>query len=162
LAEAEDPTRDLKELSNLDLARTPYEGLKGALEKAGHLAPEDDRLWLGKARLAIQGGRWDEASTWLRRCREAGADPPVCRACLEWGRGSGRPDEAMEAARQLGPGQLDPEERLELRTWLDQQRGDIDAESAALERWLRLDPAATRALERLAELAHRAGRPERV
>ena len=32
LAEAQDPTRDLKELSNLDLDRLPYEGLKGALE----------------------------------------------------------------------------------------------------------------------------------
>jgi tetratricopeptide (TPR) repeat protein len=162
LVEAEDPTRDLKELSNLDLARLPYDGLKGALDEAGQLAPEDDRVWLGKARLAIQGGRWDEASAWLRRCREAGADAPVWRAWLEWARGSGRPAEAMEAARQLGPGQLDPEERLELRAWLDQQRGAIDAESAALERWLRLDPAATRALERLAELAHRAGRPDRV
>jgi tetratricopeptide (TPR) repeat protein len=162
LAEAEDPTRDLKELSNLDLARTPYEGLKGALEKAGQLAPQDDRVWLGKARLAIHGGRWDEASAWLRRCREAGADAPVWRAWLEWGRGSGRPAEAVEAARQLGPGRLDPEERLELRAWLAQQRGDIDAESSALGRWLQLEPTATRALERLAELAHRAGRPDRV
>jgi YD repeat-containing protein len=162
LAEAQDPTRDLKELSNLDLARLPYDGLKGALEKAGQLAPQDERVWLGKARLAIQGGRWDEASTWLRRCRDAGPDAPVWRAWLEWARGSGRPAEAGEAARQLGLRRLEPEERLELRAWLAQQRGDIDAESSALERWLGLEPTATRALERLAELAHRAGRPDRV
>jgi tetratricopeptide (TPR) repeat protein len=162
LAEAEDPTRDLKELSNLDLDRLPYDGLKGALEKAGQLAPADDRVWLGKARLAIQGGRWDEAAAWLGRCREAGPDPPVWRAWLEWARGSGRPAEAIEAARQLGPDGLEPEERLELRAWLDRQRGDTEAETAALERWLELEPAATAALERLAELAHRAGRPARV
>ena len=162
LAEAEDPTRDLKELSNLDLARLPYDGLKGALEKAGQLAPQDDRVWLGKARLAIQGGRWDEASTWLGRCREAGPDPPVWRAWLEWARGSGRTDEAIEAARRLGPGELGIEERLELLAWLDRRSGDTDAEAAALDRWLRLEPAATRALERLAEQAHRAGRPDRV
>ena len=36
------------------------------------------------------------------------------------------------------------------------------ARPAALERWLQVEPAATRALERLAELAHRAGRPDRV
>src|SRR5262249_56574987 len=134
LVEAEDPTRDLKELSNLDLARVPYDGLKGALDKAGQLAPQDDRVWLGKARLAIQGGRWDEASAWLGRCREAGADAPVWRAWLEWAQGSGRPAEAIEAARRLGPGELDMGERLELLAWLDRRRGDTDAESPALQR----------------------------
>src|SRR5262249_56430351 len=64
--------------------------------------------------------------------------------------------------RQLGPAQLDPGERLELRAWLDQQRGKTVAESAALEHWLRIEPAATRALERLAELAHDAGQSDRV
>ena len=61
-----------------------------------------------------------------------------------WARGSGRPDEAIEAARQLGPEQLDPGERLALRAWLDQAAGRTQAESAALERWLQLEPAATR------------------
>jgi enediyne biosynthesis protein E4 len=162
LAEADDPLRDLKELSNLDLSRLPYDGLKGALEKAGQLAPEDDRVWLGKARLAIEAGRWDEANHWLTRCRRAGADPPVWRAQFEWARDSGRPDEALEAARQLGPAGLGLSERMELRVWLHRQRGEADAESAALERWIRVEPAATRAIERLAELAHRAGRPDRV
>jgi tetratricopeptide (TPR) repeat protein len=162
LAEADDPTRELKELSNLDLDRLPYDGLKGALEKAGQLGPQDDRVWLGKARLAIQAGRWDEAADWLKRCREAHPDPAVWRAWLDWARGSGRPAEAVEAARQLGPKGLDPEGRLELRAWIARQRGDAEAESAALDRWLELDPAATQALERLAALAHRAGRPDRV
>ena len=39
----------LQELSNFDLDRLPYEGLKAALEKAGSLAPEDDRVWLGES-----------------------------------------------------------------------------------------------------------------
>jgi hypothetical protein len=162
LAEAQDPTRDLRELSNLDLSRVPYDGLKGALEKAGQLAPQDVRVQLGKARLAIQAGRWDEAALWLRLCREARADAPLWRAWLEWARGSGQPAEALEAARQLGPGPLEPGERLELRAWLEQQRGETGAESTALESWLQIEPTATRALERLAELAHRAGRHDRV
>src|SRR3954452_9672111 len=108
LAEAEDPTRDLRELSNLDLKRLPFEGLKGALERAGEAAPRDVRVQLGKARLAIEAGRWDEASAWLMRCRETLADVPLWRAWLEWARGSGQPAEAMEAARQLGPRHLDP------------------------------------------------------
>ena len=90
------------------------------------------------------------------------ADAPVWRAWIELARGSGRPDEALDAARQLGPGQLDVGERLALRAWLHEQRGDTQAESSALEQWLRLDPAATRALERLAELAQRAGQSDRV
>ncbi len=65
LLRADDPIGVLQELSNFDLDRLPYEGLKAALEKAGSLAPEDDRVWLGKARLAIHAGRWDEAASWL-------------------------------------------------------------------------------------------------
>ena len=84
------------------------------------------------------------------------------RAWIELARGSGRPDEALDAARQLGPGQLDVGERLALRAWLHEQRGDTRAESSTLEQWLRLEPAATRALERLAELAQRAGQSDRV
>jgi hypothetical protein len=160
LAEAEDPLGDLRELSNFDLRRLPYDGVKGALEEAGQKAPEDDRVWLGKARLAIEAGRWDEADEWLGRCRRAGADPPVWRAQLEWARESGRPDQAVAAARQLGPEGLDSGARLELDAWLARQRSD--AEAPALERWLRVEPAATRALERLVELAHRAGHADRV
>ena len=162
LAEAEDPTRTLRELDNFDLERLPYDGLRAALEKAGQLAPDDDRVWLGKARLAIEAGRWEEAAASLRRCRHAGADPPVWRAWLDWARGSGRPDEALVAARHLGPVWLGPGERLGLRAWLNEQRGDAPAEVSALERWLRVEPTATRALERLAEIAHRDGRHDRV
>ena len=162
LAVADDPTRVLRELSNLDRDRVPYEGLKETLEKAGKLAPDDERVWLGKARLAIHAGRWDEAALWLKRCREARPDAPVWKAWLEWARGAGQPAEALEAARQLGPGALEPGERLELRAWLEQQRGDSAAESSALERWLNIEPKSTRAMERLAELAHQAGRHDRV
>ncbi len=162
LADVEDPTHDLKELSNLDLARLPYEGLKAALEKAGQVAPEDTRVWLGKARLAIQAGRWDEAATWLKRCRESRADGPLWKAWLEWAQGSGQPAEALKAARQLAAGQLAAGERLELLAWLHQQRGDTQAETSALERWLKIEPRAPRALERLAELAYREGQADRV
>ena len=77
-------------------------------------------------------------------------------------RGSGQPDLVLDAARQLSPGQLEPGERLALLAWLHEQRGDTRAESSILEQWLRLDPAATKALERLAELAQRAGQSDRV
>src|SRR5262249_36529781 len=142
--------------------RLPYEGLKAALEEAGNSAPDDMRVWLGKARLAIHAGRWDEAASWLGRCRDAGADAPVWRAMVEWAGGSGQVDGGLEAAAHVGLGQLEVEERLELRAWVDRRRGDESVEASALERWLELEPAATRAMERLAELAHRAGQSSRV
>ncbi len=162
LADAKDPIRVLKELSNFELERLPYSGLEGALEKAGKLSPEDERVWLGKGLLAIEAGRWEDARTWLGRCRERHADAPVLRALVKLGRGSGRPDEALDAARQLRPGELDIGERYSLLAWLHELRGDSQAESAVLERWLRLDPTATIALERLAVLAQRAGQSDRV
>ncbi len=162
LADANDPIRVLKDLSNFELDRLPYNGLQAALEKAGQLAPEDDRVWLGKGRLAIEAGRWDEAREWLRRCGCGRADAPVLMAWIELARGSGRPDEALDAARRLGPGQLDFGQRFALLAWLHEQGGDTRAESSTLEQWLRFDPLATRALERLAELYQRAGQSDRV
>jgi len=162
IADAKDPIRVLKELSNLEMDRLPYEGLQGALEKAGQLAPEDDRVWLGKGRLAIEAGRWDEARQWLSRCKRGLADAAVWRAWIALARGSGRPDEALEAARQLGSGNIDLGERLALEAWLHEQSGDARAETSTLEQWLRLEPADTRALERLTELAQRAGQSDRV
>jgi hypothetical protein len=136
--------------------------LREALERAGRQAPEDDRVWLGKARLAIEAGLWNEAADCLGRCRGACADAPVWRAVLDWSRGTGRPEEALEAARNLGPEQLDAADRLGLWAWSEEQRGDRRGESAALEQWLKVEPTATRALERLAELEHRAGRRDRA
>jgi tetratricopeptide (TPR) repeat protein len=162
LADAKDPIRVLKDLSNLDLERLPYNGLQEALAKAGQLAPDDARVWLGKGRLAIEAGRWEEARKWLRRCNGRSPDAPVWRAWIELARGSGRPDEALDAARQLGPGQLDVGEQLALQAWLHRQQGDPKTESSTLEQWFRLEPTATRAMERLAELAHQAGRSDRV
>jgi tetratricopeptide (TPR) repeat protein len=153
--------RALRELANYEFERVPADGLRAALEKAKGLSPEEDRVWLGMGRLASLAGRWDEAETWLRRCLSAEPDAPVWRAWLEWARGVGRPEEAIRAADKLGD-RLDPAERLELHAWLDERRADAAAEERTLERWLRLQPQSTRALERLAELAHRDGRPNRV
>jgi tetratricopeptide (TPR) repeat protein len=161
LAGAADPIRVLRELSNYEVERVPADGLRAALEKAGGLAPEEDRVWLGLGRLAILAGRWDEAEARLRRCLVADADAPTWRSWLEWARGADRPEKAVRAARHLGD-DLAPGEQLALRAWLEERRGDARAEARVLERWLGVEPAATRALERLAELAHRDGRPDRV
>ena len=155
--------RDLRELSNLDLSRLPLRRPEGGPGEGRPTGPG------GRPSLARQGPTGHRGRP-LGRGRSSGSGAaarpapiaPLWRAWLEWARGSGQPAEALEAARQLGPGQLEPGERLELRAWLEQQRGETGAESTALERWLQIEPTATRALERLAELAHRAGRHDRV
>ena len=100
IADAKDPIRVLKELTNLELDRLPYNGLNAALEKAGESAPEDERVWLGKSRLAIEAGRWKEAREWLDRCRNTATDTPIWRARIDLGRGSGpiRPRTRRSAA----------------------------------------------------------------
>ncbi len=157
LGTADPPLKILRELDNLNRGRHAYDGLRAALERAGVDAPDDDRVWLGRGRLAIALGRWDEAADWLGRCLAARADAAVWRARLDWAMGAGRPDEVARALNSLGPGDLDSADRLAARAWLVARREDPRQEREALEGWLAVNPVATRALDRLAELAHRAG-----
>ena len=39
--------------------------------RPGRAAPEDDRVWLGKANLAMRTARFAEADAWLKRCLDA-------------------------------------------------------------------------------------------
>ncbi|WP_152054050.1 FG-GAP-like repeat-containing protein [Tautonia marina] len=163
LDEADDPLPILKELADLERGSLPISGLAATLDEASRLAPDDDRVWLGQARLAMLGGRWDDAGRWLDRCEQAdGVDAPVWIARLDWARGVNRPDEGFRALRHLGPEQIDPAERLTVRSWFAEQAGDTQAERTALDRLVALDPGATRALDRLARLAHGAGETERA
>ncbi len=49
----------------------PLATLRSRLEEAGRDAPEDDRVWLGKANLATHTARFAEADDWLKRCLDA-------------------------------------------------------------------------------------------
>jgi tetratricopeptide (TPR) repeat protein len=164
LADTEDPYHTLKELSNLDLGRLPYDGLESALEEAGRLCPGDDRVWLGKARLAIVHGQWDEAAGWLNKCGREDADRAVWKAWLDWARGADKPAEVQEALRRLdgAGGGLSLAERLAVRSWLREQAGDSPAEIQAIESWLRIEPKEPTALDRLATLAQEAGQFDRA
>ena len=162
LGDALDPIPILRRLTNSELDRVPHQGLQAALEKAGKLAPADDRVWLGMARLAIESGRWPEARQWLERIKTAEADAPVWKARLALARGSDRADEALDAYRHLDHTQLDVGERFALLAWIDRRRGDAHAESNLLEFGLKLDPRSTTLMERLVELAIEAGQAARV
>ena len=132
--------------------------MRQALDKARQAAPDDDRVWLALADLATRSGRFDEAGEWLTRCERARPDDPaVWRARLEWARAAGRPDEVMRAARHLPASGFPRRRVLALRAWLAARSGDRQAERAALEELIALEPADAAALERLADLAAQDG-----
>ena len=87
LGTADPPLKILRELDNLNRGRHAYDGLRAALERAGVDAPDDDRVWLGRGRLAIALGRWDEAADWLGRCLAARADAAVWQGPARLGDG---------------------------------------------------------------------------
>jgi tetratricopeptide (TPR) repeat protein len=157
---SEEPDRRsaLRNLWAIDDDPTTRESIQSALLRAAARAPEDDRVWLGRANLAARSGRLEEASGWLDACLERRPDDPaVWQARLEWALAAGRADEALRASGHLPAGRLAATEVLALRAWFAARRGDAEAERSALEALLEQEPGASEALERLAVLASRSG-----
>ncbi len=151
--------------AHIGLQQTPVSiaVIRSTLDQAGRLAPEDDRVWLGKANLAIRVGAYDEAARWLESClRRRPADLPVWRARLDWALATNRVPEVQEALKHLPVEGSTPALVERLAAWLAARRGDDTAERRALERLVAADPAAFAAWDRLAELALWEGQPTRV
>jgi tetratricopeptide (TPR) repeat protein len=157
---APEPVEVLRKLGMLDDPRTYAVGaIRSRLEGDHRAAPEDDRVWLGLANLAIHTADFAGAEAWLDRClARRPEDPAVWRARLDWAMATDRLAEAVEALRHLPAQPADPDWLLGLRTWLAARRGDEAAEEESLARWLELVPGDSRALDRLSERAARSGR----
>src|SRR5262245_11394838 len=84
------------------LGTSSADAVRTFLERTARLAPRDDRIWLGKANLAIRQGAFDEAARWLEDClRRHPEDVPAWRARLDWALATGRVAEAREALQPL-------------------------------------------------------------
>jgi enediyne biosynthesis protein E4 len=154
----------LKELARLGTDNPiKIEKLRPILETARRNAPDDDRVWLGWANLAIQTGRLDMAREWLDAClRRRPDDLAVWRVRLDWARAAEDESEVRRALARL-PGEIvPPNEVLGLGAWFARRSGDLDRERRFLEDLMALDVKALWAMERLAELLLRAGQPERA
>ena len=139
------------------------ESVRAFLERVEGQAPDDDRIWLGKANLAIRQGSFDEAARWLDAClRRRPEDVPVWRARLEWAMATGRTAEAREALEHLPADGATPAQVHRLAAWFAARRGDAESERQALERLIAADPGDSAALDRLAELALRNGQAARA
>jgi len=151
----------LQRLYKLDVDPFPIEGVQRVLDRAGKQAPDDDRVWLARAHLAIRIGQFAEAQQWLDRClKRRPEDPAVWRMKLDWALSAGRPDEVRSTLPHL-PAAHEPEGLIPaLRAWFAVRQRDPEAERGALRQAIDLDPADASAIGRLAALEHEAGRSE--
>jgi hypothetical protein len=149
-----DSVDTIRELWRLDVDPFPIEGVKSVLEKAGRSDPKDDRVWMGRAYVAIRQAQFDDANRWLTACERSRArDLAVALARAEWAQAAGRTDDLARALADVPTDSAEAGEVAATRAWLAARRGDRDAERTALEAVLKERPGDTRALERLAELA---------
>ena len=153
----------LQQHIELTLRAKPVGTLRVVLDRAAGLAPEDDRVWLGRANLAIRTGAYDEAGRWLDACqRRRPDDVPVWRARLRWGIATNRIDVVQQAMTHLPAADSMPAQLHRLNAWLASKRGDVATERRELDHAVAADPADLTALDRLAQLAELDRQPARV
>jgi thioredoxin-like negative regulator of GroEL len=168
LNESRDGTPDkaitlVRLLIELKWKGTPVETIRGFLDQAFQAAPQDDRVWLGRANLAIRTGAGDEAERWLNACLRARPnDVAVSRARLRWGMQTRRIDVVRQALSHLPADLSSVAEIHRIRAWLFAQRQDFRGELGELEHVVAADPADLAALERLAALSDQAGRRDLI
>jgi tetratricopeptide (TPR) repeat protein len=147
----------------LTLKATPVETVRDFLDRSAKLATDDDRVWLGRANLAIRTGAFDEAERWLDLCqRGRPEDVAVWRARLRLGMATNRTDVVQQALTHLPSEESNPVRLHRLNSWLARQRGDVTTERRELELLAAADPAAVTCLDRLAELAEKEEQPDRA
>jgi tetratricopeptide (TPR) repeat protein len=140
----------------LTLKAGPVETIRAFLDRASRLAPDDDRVWLGRANLAIRTGALDEAEHWLDACqRLRPEDFAVWRARLSWAIATSRFDFVKQAVTHMPATESNPARFHRENAWLAAQRGDVATERHELELLVAADPADVTALGRLAELAEK-------
>jgi predicted Zn-dependent protease len=139
------------------------EASRSFLDQVTRTAPNDDRGWLGKAKLAIRAGAFDEAERWLAAClRRRPDDIAVWRARLDWALATHHLAEVRTALSHLPVEESTPAQVQRLTAWLAARSGDIACERRALEGLLAADPADFAAIDRLAAIAEKARDADRA
>ena len=158
---ASEPAIDLVRMHiELTLKPNPVENVRAYLDEAASRAADDDRVWLGRANLAIRTGAYDEAERLLDAClKRRPEDVPVWRARLNWGIATNRIDVVQQALEHLPAEDSTSAQVHRLKAWLAAKRGDVATERRELERLIAEDPADLTALDRLAQLAEKEGQP---
>ncbi len=158
---ASEPAIDLVRMHiQLTFKPNPVKEVRAYLESAASLAPDDDRVWLGQANLAIRTGAHEDAQRWLNAClKRRPDDVPVWRGWLNWGIATKQLNVVRQALKHLPAEDVTVARVHQLKAWLAAMRADTSTERQQLEHLLAEDPADRTALDRLAELAEKAGQP---
>jgi enediyne biosynthesis protein E4 len=131
----------------------PVDSVRAYLDQVGRLAPDDDRIWLGRANLAIRVGSHDEAARWIDAClRRRPDDRSVWRARLDWAMRTNRLADARTALKQLPAQPATAAEVHRLSAWFAVACGDIESERHELASLITEAPEDFEALERLEKL----------
>jgi predicted Zn-dependent protease len=147
----------------LDLKPNPVADVRSYLDRAALMAGDDDRVWLGRANLAIRTGDLAEATRWLDACRRRRPeDAAVWSARLRLGLAANRVEVVDEALSHLPAERSPPAQIFRLRAWLAASRGDVATERHELESLIAEDPADLKAIDRLAQLTENSGEAPRT
>jgi enediyne biosynthesis protein E4 len=147
----------------LTLKPNSVENIRAYLDRGSRLAPEDDRIWLGRANLAIRTGDFDEAKRWVDACLERRPDDvSVWRARLHWGMAADRIDVVRQAVAHLPSTESTPAQLHRLSAWLYSRRSDVESERRELERLVAVEPGDLTALDQLIRLAKKDGQLNRA
>jgi tetratricopeptide (TPR) repeat protein len=159
---ASDPALELRDHWRVETSPVLLEKVRWEVDRAAHLAPDDDRVWLAQGSLARESGRFSEAESLLERCLEHRPhDPELWRARLNLARAAGNVGDLRRCLVHLPADQFTEEERLALRAWLAARLGNTELERTALEN-LTTKAGDSTALARLAILAYNAGQEDRA
>jgi tetratricopeptide (TPR) repeat protein len=130
------------------------------LDEAAKLAPDDDRVWLGRANLAIRTGDMKDAERWLNECEKKRPDDRAgWRARLKWAMATERIDAVERAMTHLPDVASLSAEQHRINAWLAGRRGDFAKERSELELLLAADPGDLSAFDRLIDLHKKGGQP---
>jgi enediyne biosynthesis protein E4 len=134
--------------------------VRSLLDEAAKLAPDDDRVWLGRANLAIRTGDVKDAERWLNECEKKRPDDrAVWRARLEWAMATDRVDAVERTMTRMPDVAPLSTDRHRINAWLAGQRGDFAKERSELELLLAADPGDLSAFDRLIDLHKKGGQP---
>jgi tetratricopeptide (TPR) repeat protein len=152
---AADPAEVLQRLFMLEDAPFQLDYVKEWLKRGD---PNDDRVRLGEANLALWCGRFQEAGRWLDACKARQPfDRPLWLARLSLAMSGCDVAGAREAANHLQANWFLPFEVHRLRAWFARFRGDREVERQCLLALVVEESGNSTAWARLAELALDAG-----
>ncbi|MFM7590666.1 MAG: FG-GAP-like repeat-containing protein, partial [Isosphaeraceae bacterium] len=162
---SDNPLPVLREFWRTSRGTIPVELIEKTIAISQTLSPDDSRLWLAKANLAIQKNDFQAASLALAECEKPGQNPDlaVSRSRFRLAFLLNQSDSLIQAAKNLNiSDKISPGEivRLadEISTFFDLQ----DYKKPTFEVWESLEPANPVFLARYAEFISQMSRPDLI